>query len=110
MKQKQAPKWLRAAKRPPPRCGECGWRLPQHAWSCPTRYSMLGSAESIHDTRVALAIWSAQQERLREWGIDLSEVTLAAQAGISARARQLGLETDQPGDGDFFGVFAAGDR
>jgi hypothetical protein len=44
--------------------------------------------------------WNQQAQRLREWGTDVSAITAAAAAGLSARAAELGLECDLPGDGD----------
>ena len=94
------PKWLKAAKKEKPRCGRCGWRLPEHAPSCPTRWGSLTSAEQIADSRAALMVWAEMNERLREWGVDVSAITAACASGLSGRARELGLESDLPGDYD----------
>ena len=52
------PKWQRYRNRPRMRCGQCGIELPEHGYSCPSRYQVLASAESIAETREALMAWA----------------------------------------------------
>ena len=84
------------------RCGQCGVELPEHGYSCPSRYQVLASAESIAETREALMAWATSQAHLIEYGLDVGAVVAAAAKGISARAAQLGLERDEPGDREAF--------
>ncbi len=103
MVSKQKPKWTRPRYRrvPDGRCGQCGWQPADgHSPSCPSRYTGLTTAEGIAEARVALMAWSEKQNRLREWGQDISALTAAVAAGLSARAREIGAEDDRPGDND----------
>ncbi len=89
------PKWMRRPRQDD-RCGQCGWRRQSgHAETCPTRWAALRTAEAIAESRAALMAWMAVQ---KADVVDVNRLAQAAAAGLSARARELGLEEDLPTD------------
>jgi hypothetical protein len=94
-----AAKGFRARNRPrqDDRCGACGLsRRSGHATACPSRWQVLTTAEQIADARMALMVWLSVAQR--EGEADVVRIGQAAAAAISARAEQLGLEDNRPGD------------
>lgn len=95
------PKWFRAKQQRPvdDRCGLCGWKpVHGHDPACASRFAGLVDADGIRESRLALLVWADNQMPFREWGMDVSAITADFARGISARAQQLGLETDEAHD------------
>ena len=91
------PKWMKAAKREPSRCGACGWQVRNGCSpACPRRYYALKSAAAIEDSRIALMIWMDLQRHTP--GVKAAAAAYAI--ALSGRARELGLEHDKAGDFD----------
>ena len=103
-KSKPEPAWLRAQRRAPQRCGACGWQVRNgHSPGCASRYYLLTSAEQIADARRALMAWMDVQKH--QLGVQTAAAAYAI--ALSGRARELGLEDDQPGDFDRFPALTA---
>jgi hypothetical protein len=96
------PAWLRARRRPPVRCGACGWQAPGHSPGCASRYYAVTTAEGIYWSRVALMLWMD----LARHHLGVQTAAAAYSIALSGRARELGLEQDQAGDFDRFPAVA----